>query len=283
METIGNRQLWSFLDGGDKIENTSNTKIRKDAGYHVNSYLDLAKKVAELQFRNQDYVLLFRGQQTDYKNREKNTSLRPSIFRNAHSGQNYSNELSSRFDLLRRAERLLVEEYQQQKFSGTNRLRRHRIIRWSILQHYEVCPTPLLDVSHSLRITASFASIGDNDEVFLFVLGVPNISGAITASAEAGVETIRLSGVCPPEAVRPHIQEGYLLSEYPELGDFDQKQEYKNHEIDFGLRLLGKFRLNPGTFWEAKAFPMVEKQALYPEVMDDPLLKVADKIRQQIY
>lgn len=39
----------------------------------------------------------------------------------------------------------------------TDRLKRQRILHWSILQHYEVSATPLLDVTHSLPIAASFA------------------------------------------------------------------------------------------------------------------------------
>ena len=49
------------------------------------------------------------------------------------------------------------------------------------------------------------------------MLGVPNLSGAITASAEAGLQIVRLSSVCPPSAVRPHIQEGYLLGDLEAL------------------------------------------------------------------
>jgi hypothetical protein len=116
--------------------------------------------------------------------------------------------LRRRFDLLARAERELVRRYVDHGFLGRENLMRQQILRWSILQHYEVCRTPLLDVTHSLRIAASFASDGAGDEAFIFVLGVPNLSGAVTASAEAGLQIVRLSSVCPPAAVRPHIQEG---------------------------------------------------------------------------
>lgn len=85
--------------------------------------------------------------------------------------------------------------------------------------------------------------------MFVFVLAVPNLSGVITASAEADVQIVRLSSVCPPEAIRPHIQEGYLLREYPELGDYDQKLNYANFEVDFGRRLIAKFSLKPKEFW----------------------------------
>ena len=49
----------------------------------------------------------------------------------------------------------------------------------------------------------------------LYVIGVPNISGAISASAEAVLQVVRLSSVCPPSAVRPNVQDDYLVGEYP--------------------------------------------------------------------
>jgi hypothetical protein len=164
---------------------------------------------------------------------------------------------------------------------GVERLERHRILRWSILQHYEVCPTPLLDVTHSLRIAASFASLPApgaelGEQVFIYVLGVPNLSGAITASAEAGLQIVRLSSVCPPQAVRPHIQEGYLLGEYPEITGYKEKARFEPYEVDFGLRLVAKFWFDPHIFWrQAATFPMVPREALYPSGADDPLYTLA--------
>jgi hypothetical protein len=66
------------------------------------------------------------------------------------------------------------------------------------LQHYEVCGTPLLDVTHSLRVAASFAT---NDAVkghnpTLYVLVVPALSGSVSASSDQGLQTIRLSSIC---------------------------------------------------------------------------------------
>jgi FRG domain-containing protein len=184
-----------------------------------------------------------------------------------------------RFDTLKDAEQRLVKEYSRQRLLGRERLERQQILRWAILQHYEVCPTPLLDVTHSLRIAASFASDRATDEAFLFVLGVPNLSGAITASAEAGIQVVRLSSVCPPTALRPHIQEGYLLGEYPEMIGYDQKQHYRHFEIDFGRRLVAKFRFNPRTFWVNDSFSKVKNSALYPDE-DDPLFKLALSVKR---
>lgn len=285
METLGQSELWSFLDNQREAQRIGNiTQVRSDPGHLVSSYLELATKIAELQFRNREHVLMFRGQSGDYLNRNGNTTLKPSLFRSVGGGvmPPGGDVLDERFRLLTNAERELVHRYQSAELLGGAQLARRRILRWSIIQHYEVCPTPLLDVTHSLRIAASFASQGESEEAFLFVLAVPNVSGAITASAEAGLQIVRLASVCPPTAVRPHVQEGYLLGEYPEMGDYDQKQLYEAYEIDFGRRLLAKFRFCPATFWRSRGFPRVGKRALYPSRHKDPLCDLAKRVREDI-
>lgn len=282
MENIGKQELWSFVDGWPKATTAKVVDIRKGPGHKVHSFLELATKIAELQFRNRNHVLVFRGQSGDYRNKKSNSTLKPTLFRPLKKGNPSSSTLIKRFETLREAEKELALRYVQAGFLGIDRLKRQRILRWAILQHYEVCPTPLLDITISLRIAASFGSHDCEDQAFLFVLGVPNLSGAITASAEAGLQIVRLSSVCPPKAIRPHLQEGYLLGEYPEMSDFAQKQEYFHYEIDFGRRLVAKFRFNPKTFWKDDTFPMVSKEALYPSSEGDPFSKVALEVGQSI-
>jgi hypothetical protein len=183
---------------------------------------------------------------------------------------------------LREAEAKLVTRYTDERFLGFDRLRRHRILRWAILQHYEVCRTPLLDVTQSLRIAASFASIDETSEAFLFVLGVPNLSGAVTASSEASLQIVRLSSACPPEAVRPHLQEGYLSGEYPEIVDFEQNAQYSYYEMDFGRRLVAKFRFDPKTLWSSANFVPASKEALYPKEHRDRLLALTQELQASL-
>lgn len=208
----------------------------------------------------------------------------PSLLR-SHNGLSPSPDtLIARFKKLERAERYLIAAYEQKELEDVDRLRRQRILRWSILQHYEVCRTPLLDVTHSVRIAASFAtgSAIDDGEVYVFVLGVPNLSGAITASAEAGLQIVRLASACPPSALRPHIQEGYLLGEYPDMAGYNNKENYTHYEIDFGRRLIAKFRFSPKTFWDKSVyFPVVEHEALYPDG-DDPLFTLAQGVKKRL-
>ena len=282
METIGKQKVWSFLDRSPDCRIATNTKIREGTGHKVGSYLELARKIAELQFLNRDFVLLFRGQGDDHRNVKGNTSVKPTLFRPKQKGNPDRATLEERFGILARAERALVEHYGSAGLMGLGRLRRHHVLRWSILQHYEVCATPLLDVTHSIRVAASFASLSGNDLVYLYVLGVPHLSGAITASAEAGLQIVRLSSVCPPSAVRPHIQEGYLLGQYPEVTGVAERENYFHYEMDFGLRLVAKFCFEPASFWKGRDFPKVAESALYPTATDDPLFKLALDIQKEL-
>lgn len=289
MEIIGSRKVWTRLDKQAECTNASNAEIRGGLGFEVADYIEMAEVVAELQFRNADQVLLFRGQNTDFKNQQGNSSILPSMFRPEVSKKDKPKNvdpkiLKSRYDILLKGERLLIEHFKQQSRFGKTRIYRSRLVRWAILQHYDVCPTPLLDVTHSLRIAASFASMDCEGEAFLYVLGVPQLSGAVTVDASSGTQIIRLSSICPPSAARPHLQEGYLLSEYPDIGDTGQIDNYKIHEVDFGRRLIAKLRFKPESFWKTngEAFPKIPHIALYPSGILDDLKATAIQIKETL-
>lgn len=284
MEIIGSQKIWTFSGESPKIDSLTCSAIRRQPAHRVRNYMDLATRIAELQFRNRDFVLMFRGQNGDFRNRSGYTSLRPSLMRASIPNRVPTETvLNRRFEKLLAAEKALLVEYERQRLLGRDRLRRQRILRWAILQHYEICRTPLLDVTQSLRIAASFASQNAGSEAYIFVLGIPNISGAITASAEAGLQIVRLASVCPPSAVRPHIQEGYLLGEYPECATVEQQDLYSLAEMDFGRRLIAKFRFDPTHFWEKSTrFPRVGEGALYPRPSHDPMCELADRVKSDI-
>ena len=283
MELIGNQKTWSYDDDCQEAQIVSNQAIRHGGGHRVSSYIELTKKIAELQYLNRDHVLMFRGQLSDYKNAKKNSMMRASIFRNENRKLPSDNVLNRRFDDLERAENLLRNYYINNSLRFRQNISRHRVIRWAILQHYEVCKTPLLDVTHSLRIAASFASDGnESEEAFVFAFGIPNLSGAVTTSSEAGLQIVRLSSACPPTAVRPHIQQGYLLGEYPEISGARQKGLYKFYEVDFGRRLIAKFRFCPKEFWHDDDHPRLKREALYPNSAIDEHLRIISSIREEL-
>lgn len=232
---------------------------------------------------NPDFVLMLRGQGRDYIHARGHSFLKPGIFRSQDGEYPGHDALKQRFERLRFAEKALVGNSRAYLVPDPKeRIARYRIIRWAILQHYGVVETPLLDVTTSVRVAASFASDGAMDEAFLFVLAVPNVSSAVTSSADAGLQVIRLSSVCPPSAMRPHVQEGYLLGEYPEIDSFEQKENYAYRETDFGHRLISKFRFDPQQFWHSEYFPQVPAQFLYPSNEDDPFLSVIEHVRADL-
>ena len=77
MDVIGNQKIWMFSESSESITGLTCSAIRKGPAHRVRSYVDLATKIAELQFRNRDFVLMFRGQNGDFKNRSGYTLLKP--------------------------------------------------------------------------------------------------------------------------------------------------------------------------------------------------------------
>lgn len=290
MQTLTSRDVWSFLPGeaeSKKVQCKQIREIPKNAGgengHFVKDYRELARKVAELQFRNPEFVLLFRGQNKDHPTAKSGSSIKPRLFRPA-SGKIVSpaaTVVSERYETLRRAENALLKYWKQKELPNQLRLEKFRVLRWAILQHYEMCDTPLLDVTHSLRIACSFAaSDATEPDAFLMVLAVPQISGTITVSAENELQVLRLASICPPAAERPHLQEAYLLGDYPDLTDFDQKKNIDSYEIDFGRRLIAKFRFNPSGFWRRDdVFPRIPLGALTPTERD-PVLDIRADVRE---
>src|SRR5436190_17784747 len=106
MDTLGQQELWSFFDDRKEAQEVKSvTEIRKAKGHRVKTFLELATKVAELQFRNREHVLMFRGQASDHHNWRKNTTLKPSLFRPESGGTSLPNSvtLTERFEYLVRA------------------------------------------------------------------------------------------------------------------------------------------------------------------------------------
>ena len=100
MEIIGQQKLWSFSEDFIAAKPSTCSSVRTSAAAEVKSFVDLATKIAELQFMNSDYVLLFRGQTTDHKNNKGNSSLKPSLFRGIAGHNPKSLKLMERFTVL---------------------------------------------------------------------------------------------------------------------------------------------------------------------------------------
>lgn len=227
-------------------------------GFPVNTYRELVKYCAALAYLNKDHLLFFRGQGVDFKNKNDKSTFYPSIYRGDYLPKR---EVEHRFDILNQASSKLVELLSSRIKDGTGELKRKKYIQWSILQHYEVCGTPLIDLTHSLRVACSFAQLeNENDHAYIYVFGLPYITNRISINSEHDLINIRLLSICPPDALRPYFQEGYLAATSDIEHEYDSKSE-----LDFNRRLVVKFRIpNSSKFW-GKDFKIIPKSALFPQ------------------
>ena len=233
----------------------------KAPAYAVKTYRELMELVAKLAYLNKDYLLFFRGQDDDYKNQKGSSSFYPSIYREIRKGK----ELTNRFKILNQASKKLVEAFKSKAIDGSTEIRRKKYMQWSILQHYDVCDTPLLDFTHSVRVACSFAQLrNENDRGYVYVFGCPYLTNRISRNSEHDLVTIRLLSICPPDALRPYYQDGYLA------GTEDITTDYGDDKVqlDFKRRLIAKFEIpidaGSADFW-GEGFSRIPESALYPE------------------
>jgi hypothetical protein len=226
-----------------------------------------------LSYANPRYLLFFRGQDQDFQNRAGGSTLYPAIYR----GDNLAHEeIAHRFDQLDRAARILVDRLRGAGLDGHRDVQRKKYIQWSILQHYEVVPTPLLDVTHSLRVACSFAQyLSADPRCFIYVLGLPYISNRISLNSEEDVVNVRLLSICPPDALRPYFQEGYMVGTPDTTSDFDTKTD-----LDVRNRLVAKFEIPRAAsrFWGAD-FSAIPRNALYPT--GDRMVGLCSGVREE--
>ena len=193
----------------------------------------------------------------------------PSIFR----GKLRKGDLLARWNKLELATNLLVEKLKtipdarKKEFAF---LKAKRLAQWSVLQHYEVVDTPLLDVTQSLRVACSFAELGrTSDEAYIYVFALPYPTGRISINSEQYITNIRLLSVVPSCVRRPHNQEGFLIGE-----DDMVKTDNVSDRFDFRRRSIAKFKLDLSKgsgFWKDNGLterPLMEYE-LYPDKSDD--------------
>lgn len=238
------------------------TKIASYPAYSVRTFSELIKQTARLSYLNKDYLLFYRGQSFDHQNKVGNSTFYPSIYRQDYLTQR---EVIYQFDILENACEILVESFQSKNIEGCVDVKKRKSIQWSILQHYEVCETPLLDFTQSLRVACSFAlSDEDKKEGYVYVFALPYITNRISVNSEQDIINIRLLSICPPTAIRPYFQEGYLTG----TSDITNNYETKT-ELDFNRRLVAKFIIpNTKVFW-GPDFSLIPKNSLFPP--NDPI------------
>jgi hypothetical protein len=240
------------------------------APYRVDTFRQLVEQTAKLSFRNKDYLLFYRGQTNDFKNKAGKSTYYPTIYRTENLPRR---DLEKQFDLLEESSKQLIKLFEKNKTDGLAELKYHKSIQWSLLQHYEVCATPLLDFTHSLRVACSFATLDKNsDTACVSVFGMPYFTNRISRNSEHDIINVRLLSICPPQALRPFFQEGYLIGTDDVTTNFDSKTD-----LDFNNRLIAKFAIpNNSEFW--KDSHVISYEDLYP--INDPIKNLCDQILQ---
>lgn len=250
--------VWSH-SSTDRKTKCSTLDVRVSAPSEIHSFPDLVNKIAIVAYNNPEHVLFFRGQTKAYlkglSGGRLGDSIYPTIYRSP--GESLSQaELARRFERLEENTGVLCREFKNAALLGHDKITKFPELAWAILQHYEVCPTPLVDVTSSLRVAASFA-LDNSEEGYLYAFGFPHPNGSITYSSDYELLNIRLLSICPPQAQRPYFQEGFLV------GTFPSKRLQKHTSLDLGVRLIAKFKLVDSPFW-SRDFPAIPRTALYP-------------------
>jgi FRG domain len=247
--------------------------VREWPGFTVRRFEDLVKISAHLAAGNRGHMLFFRGQKSDHVDRNGRTNLYPTLFRKGRSPLKKT-ELADRWQRLETAVAAIVRERNALGLPG--KTHRHIEAAIALLQHYGLCETPLLDVSPSLRVAASFALPSKKAELgYLYAIALPYPHGTISHFVDQDTVLVRLLGVCPFEAVRPHFQEGYLVGKYP-IANAGARGVVKEKSDNAASRLVAKLILDDrdGGFF-GRGFPRVPASTLLPP--KDPF---GDKLRK---
>jgi len=111
-----------------------------------------------------------------------------------------------------------------------------------------------------------------SENAYIFVFGLPYITNRISVNSEHDLVNIRLLSICPPHALRPYFQEGYVAGTEDITTTYDSKSE-----LDFNNRLIAKFEIpNSDDFW-GKSFDQIPKDSLYPN--NDPIWELTKEIK----
>jgi hypothetical protein len=260
----------------DWLVKTTNDQIISYPPLKVSSYDKLVMIIAQLAYYNRNNLLFFRGQHIHYL-KNNCTTLLPSIYRVVPPKKIIS--LKRNFENLQSKTESLKSAFNSRnpKFAGTNLINKYPEIVHSILQHYRVCETPFLDITHSIHVACSFAldnNIGEKG--YIFVLGLPPIIESINYNTNEELVNIRLLNICPPQAKRPQFQEGYMLGTFP---FYRLNEPSRISQFDCARRLIAVFEIpNDPSFW-GNGFNQIPPDKLYPKT--DLVGKVCEKLKSQ--
>lgn len=257
------------------LKQTTTETVAKDDAIEVLNYKELRKHIAQLSYANKDCILFYRGQKDDYRNQKSGKStFYPTMYRGDRLDKD---ELKYRWEKLNKASEIFIKKLRSRYPSKTYIVKRKRIVQWSVLQHYEVTETPLIDVTQSLKVACSFAVLDNNNEyAYVYAFALPYYTNRISVNSEHYLTNVRLLSVAPPQALRPYYQEGFLIGE----DEFSETYTNKD-ELDLNNRLVAKFKFkNTKEFW-GDSEKALTREDLYP--IDDEIEALCKEVSAELY
>ena len=278
---------------GKSLKDTlqSSWEVAEDEPLLACSYTELVDIVSFLSIMNKRHALYFRGQ-------GENWPLIPSIFRPfwtslSKTWHSIGESVRERvWSALNEQTRDIVQSAcERLPMPRPSTLRMFREASWAIAQHYELWPTPLIDITPNLRVAASFALWDGRASGHLYVVALPASTNSVTFDADQHVVLARLAAVCPPVAKRPHFQDGFLAGRFPFLSPVPHLPNAIDrnpaHVSDLSRRLVARIELKDSDdadrrknrhptgqgFW-SDDFPRMSPTSLIPEIKHDQLLEI---------
>jgi len=236
----------------------------------VNAYSEMVDMVSKLAWFNRQYVLFFRGQDVEYNVGSRFPTVYPTYFRKyilkAMSFEDLMYTLGTKQDELKEK-----NHNRQPRFHGASSIFSLLHVRWALLQHYNICDTPLVDITQSLHVAASFALQKESKDTvktgIVYVFALPWPSRHYHRNKEEDIYLVRLAGVTPPQAKRPYRQEAYAVMSK----DVDFKQQDSLERYDLAKRLVCKFKINDSKDFWGESFNSLSESFLSPK--DDVFYK----------
>jgi hypothetical protein len=252
-------------------------RVRASEGYEIKTFRDLIKEVALVTINNRTFEMFYRGQSQDYlnnqgiiyKDRKPKSTVLPSICR-PELKKDGKPKYSIRKQLIKERYETLYELIEYININQKGRYRDEYLM--SLFQHYEILPTPLIDITQSLRVAATFA-LKKNNKGYIYVFGLPYPNQSISYYSDLGIILMKLQNIINIDALRPRYQEGYLVGKFPFN---NQKTEYD----DLANRMVAKFYIDNSnnTFWDKHFLPMPD-DVLYPK--NDPMEKFLNDLKKE--
>jgi hypothetical protein len=272
-----------------KATQQSAAEIFSDDPLVAASYYELVEIVSFLSVMNKRSNIYFRGQSNHWG------TIRPTIFRTSWTSltgmrHQIPDSPEARNEIWNylggEISDLVLSRCAKLPMPRQNTLKMFREAVWAIAQHYELWPTPLIDISPNLRVAASFALNGGKSNGFVYVFALPASTNSVTFDADQHVVLARLQAVCPPVAKRPHYQDGYLVGRFPFVRPIPNAVDSDPGKVsDLSRRLIARIELvdnapfiqnhamepNTESFWSSD-FPRMSDSSLLPNKENDRLL-----------